>query len=708
MKTSSLTTSRPPRHIWLLSLLLVSLLLSFFPTYVNAEGSRNLYPEGATGSRANIEWRNSTYAGILFRRTLLKVYAEQNEYILLGSSAVDAPADPNDPNPPNNGDILVYNDDDVTGPVGEEVLPNTPLFSCLDQREDTGNNTLGRIGSRLQEVRGPDTIDPVTATRGNDVPDGYVPCFYQAPETGVYAIVFYGPVGDNSDAQDFPTGSIPNASFSSQQQTSVNAWDVTIRPDSTSTAGEATGRLFADYLAMYTGANGRPVNSTIYVVTPDGFQYQVDMRGMDPYGYLMFANRSGFLDSDGETPLYHDVLAIPTLSRQNQNQLLELQGGVSIEEPQHPLFFSQPDNATLNAIGYPVESTIPTVRDFAFAGANGGIVVSPGEGGTFTFVSSVDSYSIVISRDGVDFDPTNPENRVLRGNGIADLTNVVWDGLDNSGSPFTDGSYTARIQTQGGEMHFPFLDVENSVQGGPTITLINPPDIDGDGTTDCPDLNGGCSGAFYDDRGYRTLDGEIVGTGVNEPLCEVFNGLVPDPLSSDPVRGFDTRTNQRIFSGAGQTSTPDTICDADGGLGDKKGLDLWTFYASEPLTVAIIISDPTAIELQSFTAAQQTDSVDVRWETSAEINTWGFHLLRSADGTRANAEQITPNLILAKGRGQGGATYGWTDTNVEADTTYTYWLQEIELNGRINEYGPATTRNPANVAGRIFLPFLQR
>ncbi|MEM8531905.1 MAG: hypothetical protein AAGF95_13750 [Chloroflexota bacterium] len=701
MKTSSLTASRHPRYIWLISLLLISLLFSFLPTYVNAEGSRNLYPEGATGSRANIEWRNSTYAGILFRRTLLKVYARAGEYILLGSSAVDVP------DTPDNGDILIYDTDDVTGPVGEEELPDTPLFSCLDQRADTGN-ALGRIGSRLQEVSGPDTIDPATAVRGNDVPNGYVPCFYQAPETGIYTIVFYGPEGDDSNAQDFPTGSIPDASFTAQQRTSVNAWDVTIRPDSTSTANEATGRLFADYLAMYTGGNNRPVNSTLYVVTEDGFQYQVDMRGMDPYGYLLFANRSGFLDSDGETPLYHDVLAIPTLDRQGQNQLLELQGGVSIAPPEHPLFFTPPDPAVLEEIGYPIESTVPTVEGFTFAGANGNNVISPGEGGTFTFVSSVDSYSIVISRDGVDFDPTNPENRFLRGNGIADLTNVEWDGLDNSGSPFTEGTYTARIQTQGGEMHFPFLDVENSAQGGPTLTLINPPDINGDGNGDCPDLNGECSGGFYDDRGYRTTGGEIVGTGVNEALCDAFNGVVPDPLFSDPIRGFDTRTNQRVFSGAGPTSTPDDICDPDGGLGDKKGLDLWTFYASEPLAVSIIISDPTAIELKSFTATQQPDSVDVRWETSAEINTWGFHLLRSTDGTRANAEKVTPNLILAKGRGQGGATYGWTDTDVAADTTYTYWLQETELNGRIIEYGPATTRNPANIAGRIFLPFLQR
>ncbi|HEX5692223.1 MAG TPA: SdrD B-like domain-containing protein, partial [Roseiflexaceae bacterium] len=44
---------------------------------------------------------------------------------------------------------------------------------------------------------------------------------------------------------------------------------------------------------------------------------------------------------------------------------------------------------------------------------------------------------------------------------------------------------------------------------------------------------------------------------------------------------------------------------------------------------------PTAITLTSFTATASGDSITVRWTTSAEHDTWGFHLYRSADSERA-------------------------------------------------------------------------
>ena len=63
----------------------------------------------------------------------------------------------------------------------------------------------------------------------------------------------------------------------------------------------------------------------------------------------------------------------------------------------------------------------------------------------------------------------------------------------------------------------------------------------------------------------------------------------------------------------------------------------------------------------------------------------------------------------AQGRGQGGAVYTWRDTQVQADTTYTYWLEEIELNESTNEYGPATAAYETGAAGReVFLPFVIR
>ena len=123
----------------------------------------------------------------------------------------------------------------------------------------------------------------------------------------------------------------------------------------------------------------------------------------------------------------------------------------------------------------------------------------------------------------------------------------------------------------------------------------------------------------------------------------------------------------------------------------------------------IAIDNPTAIALASFTAAREGEQVVVRWVTTAEINTWGFHLYRSANGQRAGAVRVTPQIIPGQGRGQGGASYSWVDTSVEAGVTYTYWLAETEIGGATNEYGPATARvQTAALTYHLFLPLAAR
>nr|MDQ2996789.1 hypothetical protein [Chloroflexota bacterium] len=123
---------------------------------------------------------------------------------------------------------------------------------------------------------------------------------------------------------------------------------------------------------------------------------------------------------------------------------------------------------------------------------------------------------------------------------------------------------------------------------------------------------------------------------------------------------------------------------------------------------ASISVGPTAISLVRFTAAPYGQAISVRWTTSGEMNTWGFYVYRSADGTRAHARRVTPALVLGRGRGQG-ASYAWIDTTSVPGSHDSYWLQEVELNGTTNEYGPATLLNgPAIRNSQIFLPLVVR
>lgn len=537
-----------------------------------AEGSRTLYPANAAGNRGDIEWRadpTTQWAARLQFRTLLKVYATAGESIFLGSSAVGV----------GQGDIRVYNPGLVTGAVGNETIPVNPSFSCNNQRTTTGNAAQGQITNRNQELAGPDTIiNPATATPGNGIPNGYVPCFYQAPVSGVYDIVFFGPNGGNSPNAGAPTGDINQVQTDANQGSGVAAWDVTVRSNLTSTA-DLNGRLFTYYLALFTGTNNRPINSTLFTVTTDGFIYRTALNGIDPNGFVLFGNRVGFLNTDNTTPLNHNIVSDPNATGLAADLITTPQGGVTSALPEFPIFFNNPDPNTIGAIdppdpgvpgatdktSIPLTPTAPRVSNLSFVGTAGDNNSTFNTGGTFSYTANVENtYEIVISRDGVNFDPTNPNNRTLRGIKPVGTQTVSWDGKDNSGNPFPVGrNYPARMEIETGNYHFPLLDVENSPNGGPQLTLLNPPG-------NCPFFSS-CTGAFYDDRGYRTSSGTTTVGTPNQPLP----GAPTLSYSGAPgtFGAFDSRANQRNFQG----------------FGDRKGLDIWTYFPGNQLTISLNI-----------------------------------------------------------------------------------------------------------------------
>lgn len=536
-----------------------------------AAGSANLWPSGASGNRANTEWRTDSYGGgQLTRRTLIKAFMNAGEVLMLGSSAISV----------NSSDILVWNPGLVTGPVGTENVSAVPSFRCEVQRTALGAPAnQGRITSRAQELAGPDTI-PAGGVAG-----GYVPCNYTAPSTGIYDIAFLGPDGFSASADGTVAGDVLLANagnFSATQGTSVAAWDATVRTSLASPAN-LTGRVFTYYLALFTAGNGLPVFPSVYPITTDGYRYRVDLRGMDPNGWLVYGNQVGFLDSDGATPLYHDAVADATGS---PGQLTGIQGGVSFALPSFPLFFEPPTAAAITALGIPVAPTAPVMTSLAFIGNVGGNTSLVNTGGTFSYTSNVPGvYEIVISRNGVNFDPTLPTNRSLRGVRPAGVQTVLWDGRDNSGAFFPVGTYQVHASFHGGEYHFPMIDVENDTTGGPTITLLNPP-----GGT-CPALTGGCTSGFYDDRAYTTFPGGVPtvvnsGNAAGNVLC---GNLAPSPAFSNAITGYNTTSAQRAFgaSSGGNTNAPCT-----GNFGDAKGLDTWTYYPSLTVLAPLNIVAP--------------------------------------------------------------------------------------------------------------------
>ncbi|HMN44410.1 MAG TPA: hypothetical protein PKE27_07555, partial [Povalibacter sp.] len=238
----------------------------------HAEGSRTLFPLGyLNGEAGNVNpsavrstlYNDSSarFMGMIRQQTFFYVYAQSGEYILLGTSgnrnALRLFA------PPSGGQTLEAR----FGVPGLE--DPSSLGSGLTLSGTGCGNTGGNIASRNAELAGPNSADG-SAT----VTNGYIPCHYQAPTTGIYGVYF----GTTSD---------------------TTMWDVAVRSSVTSLT-DINGRLFSYSFSGNTNNATNRIYTTHYYITDDGYRYSQAFRGLAPYRYMLYSNPKGFLDVNGD------------------------------------------------------------------------------------------------------------------------------------------------------------------------------------------------------------------------------------------------------------------------------------------------------------------------------------------------------------------------------------------------------------------------
>ena len=529
-----------------------------FEQVVRAEGSRDLVRNG--GNRPFTEWRTDTTGGIK-RRTLLNVYAKAGETIYLGSSAVGV----------NLGNIVLWN-------PGANVDVAAPGLNCK-----TAQPGAGVLNTRAKELVGP-------------LPSigGYTPCIFTPTTAGVYQVAFYGPSGPNSsiDGRNMPggdTASVNSPPLNDDQRSGVSMWDITVRSSPTSTT-DIIGRVFSDSVALYMEGNGRFLKPNLYVLTTDGYQYQTRLNGLDPNGFIFFANDQGLLYPNGQ-PSYRSGI------KAGDNTVTSpIDGGLSLQPPIHKMFFNPPNSESITAIGFsPIPVAPPTPTNFKFvAGAGGsGNQTIENVGGVFTFNLPVGTtYQIVINTsnnfDGLGNPIYNPSggDRVLEGR-VTDpsgLVNIVWDGKDGNGAivPALPGNapYAARVTSRSGEYHFPMIDAENNPTGF-TIERLNTPIGYPVGTT---------TTIYFDERNYTSTNGTVVNLGCTvgsiTPICDGRDGI-------------DSLSGSHVFTGTGQN-----------GYGNEKIIDTWVYYPSPPVSTPLVITKTTVPKVSGTKAVKFLTDMD--------------------------------------------------------------------------------------------------
>ncbi|MCA9580932.1 MAG: hypothetical protein KC416_04000 [Myxococcales bacterium] len=237
-------------------------------------------------------------------------------------------------------------------------------------------------------------------------------------------------------------------------------------------------------------------------------------------------------------------------------------------------------------------------------------------------------------------------------------------------------------------------------------------DTDGDGISDQDERDLGTNPKSTDSDGDGIPDAKEIGDP-NDPKDTDGDGII-DAKDEDSDNDGLSDKDEKVLG------LDPTLADSDGdGIpdGDEVGdpsmpIDADGDGIPDYLDAADKGSMPTApkaVTLVSFTVTQQGASLFVQWVTSEEIDTLGFFVDMSGSQTYDSPVRMT--TVPIPGKGQQGGQYGVVAPLAAPGLTngeHSFWLVEIEVNGKINVYGPAVVNGESKAPFTIHLPLVKK
>ncbi len=463
-----------------------------FPSEVLAEGSKDFLDYD--GQRLFLDTRDNQQ---------MKVYAAAGEFINLGASHVGI----------SGGFINVYR-------------PDGTLHVTFDNSDGSGTAV---IFNRTQEISGP---------TGNG--EGYSPgvIAVDVDHAGVWTVVFDFP-GESENSYDNILNGADWTRANDQPtiQRAVLAWDITVSQNAAGDAGGnlLTGRVYSNKYVSEVSENGNSTSPVFYILSRDGFTYQVNFNEIDPFRFTVGSNSFGITDGE-RNPIYRSVDAdaytvsrFPETWEADELYLYQLMAEDNEGLINNKVFFNLPaadlpDSATVTDIFAPGQNTHSTwlnntpvfnpaltFTNFNFVGFDSdGIQCDPntaqtGIGGFAVFDTNLGGTTTLELDLNGDGDFTDDIDRRIFTFVEAGTDSIFWDGNDGFGNPLpVDEGFTINynISIRGGEIHIPIIDVENN-PGGVTFNLIN------EAGNPIP------TEFYYDNTNFP--GGEVSGGGTGEP-----------------------------------------------------------------------------------------------------------------------------------------------------------------------------------------------
>jgi|GEM_PF-1713791 len=114
------------------------------------------------------------------------------------------------------------------------------------------------------------------------------------------------------------------------------------------------------------------------------------------------------------------------------------------------------------------------------------------------------------------------------------------------------------------------------------------------------------------------------------------------------------------------------------------------FDAKADVPVIISSGDATLpVELSSFTAVLNVQNmVNLNWVTQSEANLSGYYVYRADQQILNQAQRIS--VLIGATNTSNTQSYNFVDREVEANHSYHYWLETVEIDGSSRFFGPVS------------------
>ncbi|HRY84513.1 MAG TPA: T9SS type A sorting domain-containing protein [Candidatus Cloacimonadota bacterium] len=266
----------------------------------------------------------------------------------------------------------------------------------------------------------------------------------------------------------------------------------------------------------------------------------------------------------------------------------------------------------------------------------------------------------------------------------------------NAGSILTTGD--SYVTVNGGAVEnastgTPFSAVNTKTCPASTLTSFRGPEGVLDAVSINPSTNLGNTTVTVYSGSYHANTSSSVKqwwniNSTNDGQCSITfrfrNGYLLAPLTLANLAVYEYKT--------GWVKLSETITSSNVGTAFTditfSGITLSSAKGSHPLIISDKNDNTLPVELSSFTAmVNGFNSIQLQWITHSETNVAGFRIYRG--NTEALDSATLLNVFIPASNTSQTQAYVFTDTELTEPGIYFYWLENVDLDGGNNIYGPA-------------------